>query len=128
MSRKDKSKMKGIAIQVLIGLPVLTLLLALGAAKLILGRSIGEERMGACACAIVAIVSFVASLYVAVRTPQKKIAWGILAAGMYGALLLLGNLLFFGVGYGKVLPVLGCVLGAGLLGSFLAAIRRRKYA
>lgn len=128
MSRKGKSKTKGIAIRVLIGLPILTLLLALGAAKLILGGSIGEERMGACACAIAAVVAFSASLYVAACMPQKKIVWGMMTAATYGIFLLLGNLLFFGVAYGSVLPVLSCVLGAGLLGSFLAAIRRRKYA
>lgn len=128
MSRKGKSKTKGIAIRVLIGLPVLTLLLALGAAKLILGGSIGEDRMGACACAIAAIVAFSASLYVAACMPQKKIVWGCMTAAIYGFILLLGNLLFFGVAYGSVLPVLSCVFGAGLLGSFTAAIRRRKYA
>lgn len=126
MNRKGKTK--GIIIQVLIAMPLLTLLLALGGAKLILDGKIGEEKMEICACVIAGIAAFIISLYAAIRMSQKKMLWGLLTAGCYATMLLLGNLLFFGEGYGNVLPILGVVLATGLLGSFLAALKRRKYA
>lgn len=114
--------------QLVVALPLLTFLAALGTAKLMLSEAVGQERAGLCVCIYTAVIAFAACLYCALRLPQKKILWGLLTAVSYLCLLLLSNLLFFGVGYGDILPVAGSVLGAGLVGSVLGAGKRRKYA
>ena len=124
MKRKGKRGTRGVALQLLIALPLLTFLAALGTAKLMLSEAVGQERAGL----YTAVIAFAACLYCALRLPQKKILWGLLTAVSYLCLLLLSNLLFFGVGYGDILPVAGSVLGAGLVGSVLGAGKRRKYA
>ena len=128
MKRKGKRGTRGVALQLLLALPLLTFLAALGTAKLMLSEAIGQERAGLCVCIYTAVIAFAACLYCALRLPQKKILWGLLTAVSYLCLLLLSNLLFFGVGYGEILPVAGSVLGAGLVGSVLGAGKRRKYA
>lgn len=128
MKRKGKKSTRGIVLQLAIAMPLLTILFALLSAKLILEETIGEENAGMCVCIYTAIIAFVLCFYCAIRMPQKKILWGLLTAIGYLCLLLLCNLLFFGVGYGHILPVCCCVLGGGLVGSFLGAVKRRKYA
>lgn len=128
MRKKGKRKSVGIFIQLLIAMLLLTLLLSLGTAKLILSESVPQEKIGLCVCIYTALISFAVSLYSALRMPQKKFLWGLLTAVAYLCLLLLGNLLFFGIGYGNVLPGTLCVLCGGLLGSLLGAGKRKKYA
>lgn len=128
MKRKGKKSARGIVLQLAIAMPLLTILFALLSAKLILEEMIGEEYAGMCVCIYTALVAFLLCLYCAIRMPQKKILWGMLTAIGYLCLLLLSNLLFFGIGYGHILPVSACILGAGLIGSVLGAAKRRKYA
>ena len=128
MKRKGKKSARGIVLQLVIAMPLLTLLFALLSAKLILGETIGEGSAQACVCVYTAIIAFILSLYCAIRMPQKKVMWGALTAVGYLCLLLISNLLFFGVGYGHILQIAACVLGGGLPGSFLGAVKRRKYA
>ena len=123
-----RKKGRGVIIQLAVALPLLTVLLSLGCAELILSEVIGEEKIELLACILTGIVAFAASLYAAIRSPQKKLIWGMLTALGYGCCLLVGNLLFFGIGYGRILPIMSSVLGAGLLGSLLGAAKRRKYA
>ncbi len=115
-------------LQLLLLMPVLTLLLAAIGAKLIDGEVLGEEAVNALAPVIAALSAFSLALYAALRSPQKKFLWAVTTAVAYACLLLLGNLLFFGVGFGPVLPVLASVLTAGLLGGLLGSRKRRKYA
>lgn len=126
MSKKGKGR--SVAVQLLIAMPLLTVGLSFAAAKMILSGTIGEENLTLCAYVIAGTISFVLSLYCAIRMPQKKALWGIGTAGCYAIVLLLGNLLFFGVGYGAILPMLGSVLGTGCIGSVLGAMKRRHYA
>ncbi|MGM9553619.1 MAG: TIGR04086 family membrane protein [Faecousia sp.] len=128
MKRKGKKSTRGIVVQLVIAMPLLTILFALLSAKLILEQLVGEEYTGTCVCIYTALIAFVLCFYCAIRMPQKKILWGMLTAIAYLCLLLLSNLLFFGIGYGHILPVSACILGAGLIGSFLGAAKRRKYA
>ena len=128
MRKKGGNKTRSVMLQLLLAMPALTVALALLGAKLLLGETLREERLPLLACGIAGITAFALCLYCALRMPQKKMLWGILTAGFYGCLLMLGNLLFFGVGYGGVLQTLAMVLGAGLLGSVTGAAKRRKYA
>lgn len=125
---KRKGKGRGIIIQLAIAMPVLTIAFAFGAAKLILSEAVPQAQGNLCIYVYTAVISFILCIYCALRVPQKKLLWGMLTACCYLCLLLLGNLLFFGIGYGHILPVASCVLGGGLLGSFLGAGKRRKYA
>lgn len=130
MSRRGKREHKPgrIATQLLIAMPVLTILLSLASAKMILSGTVKEEQLSACVYAVVGITAFLVCLYCAIRMPQKKALWGIATAASYAVMLLLGNLLFFGLGFGEVVPSLLVIFASGCIGSFLGAIRRRKYA
>ena len=128
MRKTSKSKKKKTVIIFLIAVPLLTLLLSLLTAKLILDGKLSEEQLNMGAIVITGLVAFMASLYAAIRSPQKKLFWGMGAAGAYALALMLGNLLFFGVGYGRVFPQLLVILGSGLLGSLCGAVKRKKYA
>lgn len=128
MRKVKKSNTKAIVLQLLIAMPILTILLALLSAKLILSETIAEEQGQICVCVYTAVVSFAASVYCAARMPQKKLLWGMLSAVLYLCLLLVSNLLFFGIGFGSLFAVSACVLGAGLFGGLLGAGKRKKYA
>ncbi len=130
MGRKGKKKQTVVSIftQILIAMPILTIVLSLLAAKIILSGTIREANLMGCVYTIGAIVSFLLSLYCALRMPQKKLIWGSAVAVLYAVMLLLGNLLFFGIGYGSMLPTLGAVLLGGIAGSLLGSVKRSKYA
>lgn len=125
---KKSSKSKTTVVVLAVAAPLLTVALALLGAKLILSGALKQERMTAVACGIAGTVALLSSLYAALRATQKKLVWGMLTAGGYACALLLGNLLFFGEGYGSILPILTACLCGGVLGSFTAAMKRRKYA
>ncbi len=128
MSRKGKKGYRGVVVQCLVAMPVLTLLLSFVCAKLIINGLIQEERIDICGYVIVAIISFLVSIYCAIRMPQKKAMWGIGASVSYAVMLLMGNLLFFGLGYGEVTSVILGVFAGGVPGSLIGALKRRKYA
>ncbi|MBE6984027.1 MAG: TIGR04086 family membrane protein [Ruminococcaceae bacterium] len=128
MRRRGKRGSRNIITQLLVAMPLLTFLLAFVCAKMIVSEILREESIMPCVYTIVGFTSFLACLYCAIRMPQKKALWGIATAGVYAAMLLLGNLLFFGVGYGQILPIILTVLGAGFVASMLGAMKRRKYA
>ena len=125
---KKSSKSKTTVVVLAVAAPLLTVALALLGARLILSGTLKQEQMTAAACGIVAVVALLSSLYAALRAPQKKLVWGMLTAGGYTCALLLGNLLFFGEGYGSILPIVAACLCGGILGSFTAAMKRKKYA
>lgn len=130
MGRRGKRKQTVVSIitQILIAMPILTIVLSLLAAKIILSGTIREANLMGCVYTIGAIVSFLLSLYCALRMPQKKLIWGSAVVVLYAVMLLLGNLLFFGIGYGRMLPTLSAVLLGGIAGSLLGSVKRSKYA
>lgn len=125
---KKSSKTKTTVTVLAIAAPLLTVASALLCAKLILSGALKQESITAIACVIAAAVSLLCGFFAARRAQQKKLLWGIAAAGGYACALLLGNLLFFGEGYDGILPIVGCCLGGGVLGSLTAAAKRKKYA
>ena len=130
MKRKGKGSAAGkkTAIVAMIAAPLLTLGLSLLCAKMMLSGSIKEEQLPTVCGVIVGIVSLALCLFVSLRMPQKKLMWGMLSAVGYACALLLGNLLFFGVGYGGFAMILLPLFGAGLIGSLLGTRRHGKYA
>lgn len=128
MAKKGKHRTGRIITQILIAMPVLTILFSLAAAKMIMSGTIGESEITHCAYVIAGLVAFLLSLYCAIRMPQKKALWGIATSTAYAIALLLGNLLFFGVGYGEILPTFATVIIAGSVGSVLGGLKRRHYA
>ena len=87
-------------------------------------RRAGEMLLAA--GVIAGLVAFLGALIAALHSGRRKLLCGLGAAGGYALVLLLGNLLFFGVHYGEALPVLLPLAGAGLLGALLGAGRRKK--
>lgn len=126
-SKRGKSVIRPLTVQLLIAAPVLTLLLCLAVARLILSGIVPEERIALCAGAIAGIIGFLLSLYCGVRVPQKKLLWGMVTAAGYALLLLVGNQFFFGMPYSGVAAILGTIFAGGFLGSLLSSVRRRKY-
>ena len=128
MAGKRKRSYRSVVMQCLLSMPTLTILLSFVCAKLIVSEILKEESLQMCVVAIVGFVAFGGSLYCAIRMPQKKAMWGLGTAVVYFVMLFLGNLLFFGLGYGEIMSVLICVLTGGILGSLIGALKRRKYA
>ena len=93
-TKRGRSVIRPLTVQLLIAAPVLTLLLCLAVARLILSGVVPEERITLCACAIAGITGFLLSLYCGVRVPQKRLLWGMVAAAGYALLLLIGNQFF----------------------------------
>lgn len=106
----------------------LTLGVCLAGAKLMLAQVVPEERVQLLACIGTGLVSFLVSMLTALRTTQKKFLWALLTAGCYLAALLLSNLLFFGEGFGQLIPNIAAIMGSGILGALLGAGKRRKIA
>lgn len=114
------------AVLLIAGMVAATLLLSMLCAALMEKGSIPEERTNLSACVIVGLVSLLSCAVVASRAAEKKLLRGMLGAGIYAALLVVSNLLFFGVGYVEVLPLFMSILSAGVLGSILGSLRKKK--
>ena len=123
---KTKKSTKGFWIFLMIAVPALTILTALGGAKLILSAALPESKLDLIVCIAIGMVALVLSMFGAYRAKQKKFIWGMLFAAGYVAVLMLSNLLFFGEGYGAILPNVISILAGGVLGSLLGAGKRRK--
>ncbi|MBQ7870909.1 MAG: hypothetical protein IJ357_02095 [Oscillospiraceae bacterium] len=113
--------------RVLLLIPVLTVGLAMLGAKLIVSGTVSETAVQTLAILITAIVGLCMGLIGAAVSPQKKLLWGLLAALTAVLAMILGNLLFFGVTYSRILPGVGATLGGGVLGALLGSKKRKKY-
>ncbi len=112
----------------LLWMPILTILLALIWGELILNAVIPEEQGRAVAVTIAFIVSFICCLITVKRCPNQKLLWSLGTAISYGCMLMLGNLLFFGVAYTGMAGQWCSILSAGLIAGFLPKKKRGKYA
>ena len=127
---KKRTKGKGSA-SVLLNLAlgtILTLGFTVLSAKLILSGTLNENGIDLYAGITKGIVALVLSLLTARRSPQRKILWGLLAVALYYLLLMICNLLFFGIAFSGVLQSALWIMGGGLLGSLLGNKKVRKYA
>ena len=105
---------------------LLTVALAGIGGALMDGGIVPEERMSILAEVCVGVVSLGVSAVMAAKAQEKKLLQGMIAAGAYAALLILGNLLFFGVEYDHFLPILLTVHATGVAGSILGGIKKKK--
>lgn len=129
MKRKAEKRKSGSRWpKILLLIPVLTVGMAMLGAQMIVSGAVPETSVQTLAVIITAIVGLCLGLLGAVVSPQKKLLWGLLAALLTAAALMLGNLLFFGVTYGHVLQGVGAALGGGLIGALLGSKKRKKYA
>ena len=125
---KTKKRTKGFWIFLSVAIPALTILTALGGAKLILSGALPESKSDLVVWIAIGLVALVLSMFGAYRAKQKKLLWGMAYAAGYIAMLLLSNLLFFGEGYGAILPNVFAILAGGFAGSLLGTGKRRKSA
>ena len=125
---KPNKRSKGFWIFLAIAVPVLTVLTAFAGAKLILSGALSESRLDLVVEIGIALVALVLSMFGAYRASRKKFVCGMAFAAGYVGILLLSNLLFFGEGYGAVLPNVIAVLAGGFFGSLLGGGKRRKNA
>ncbi len=130
MKKKGKSVVKkhrgrGLAI-LCIGALALTFGLAAVFAALMECGTISEEKRDLLAAITVGCVSLAACAVLSARTAERKLLRGMLCAAAYATMLLLCNLLFFGVGYAKVLPILLSILAGGVAGSVIGSVRKKK--
>ena len=127
MKGKKTKKRSGI-ILLCVSVPVLVLLFSLGAAQLALSGIISEDQLPASALIITAAIAFLLSLICGLRAKQKKFVWAFLTGCGFSAFLFLGNLMFFGVGFGKIWPNVLAAITAGILAGLLSGLKHRKYA
>lgn len=106
--------------------PILTLALAAGMSKMILSERIPEGAIPITAPMIAGVVALVLGVWCASATPQKKLLWALATVTGYACALMLGNLLFFGVGYADVGKILGAVFGCGVIGGVIGSAKRQK--
>lgn len=123
---KTKKSTKGFWILLMIAAPALTILTALGGAKLILSGVLPENKLALIVCIAIGLVALVLSMFGAYHAKQKKFLWGILFAAGYAAVLTLSNLLFFGEGYGDILYNVISIMTGGVFGAFLGGGKRQK--
>lgn len=114
--------------RILVWMLLSTMLLSLLSAKLILWGKIGEGYQQFVPYIIVSIVSVCGSFLTARTVPQRSLLWGMAIALGYVCSLMMGNLLFFGVAYRGVVPIIAYVLGGSIVGSSLGIIRKGKIA
>lgn len=121
---KGKNPLKGS----LLWMPVLTLGLCLLGAKLILQGMIPEEKAGIIGLFIAGVVAFVGGRMSGRRVGEQRLLWSVGTAAAYGCLLMLGNLLFFGVAYHAIGGMWICVLLGGILAGMLPYKKKGKIA
>ncbi len=109
-------------------MPLLTLLLCLLCAKLILWGKLPESALQLLPRLLGGLVSFLGAFHGTRIATQKRFLWGLVNAGAYGGMLMLGNLLFFGETFSGIGPMFLWVLIGGFLGSMVANMRKSKIA
>ncbi len=109
-------------------MPILSIILSVLAAKLILWKKISESSVEYLPWIIGAVVGLLGSYRGARLAPRNRMLWGIINATIYGLILMLGNLFFFGETFSGVGEMFLWILSGGFLGGVLANLRKGKIA
>ncbi len=109
-------------------MPVLTIALCFLTAQLILWEKIPEVGAEIMPHIIGAVISFLGAFSGARLASRKRFLWGMIDAGTYGVILMLGNLLFFGKPFSGVGTMFLWILTAGFLGTLSANFKKSKNA
>ena len=105
---------------------VIMLSLAALVAQLIMMGIIPEGSYTLMGAIIGSLTSLIGTWYCGRKAKEKRIIMGLISAIVYCLCLLAGNLLFFGVAYGKVVPIVLSVFGAGIVGSLIGAGKKQN--
>ena len=114
--------------QAIIWMPILTIGLAFITAKLILQGTIAESQGKGAVYLIVFIVSCACALITRRRCVKATLLWCLGTALVYACILIMGNLLFFGVAYEGVGMALLIILSGGFLAALLPKKKKGKFA
>ena len=109
-------------------MPLLTVLLCLLCAQLILCGKLPDSAPQYLPQLVGGLVSFLGAFRGTRIATQKRFLWGMVNAGAYICMLMLGNLLFFGETFGRIGIMSLWVLAGGSLGSIVANMKKSKIA
>lgn len=109
-------------------MPILTIGFCLAASKMILWGKLPESSVSYIPNIIGGTISLWGSYRGARIASRKKFIWGVLNAIAYGCILMLGNLLFFGEVFSGIGEMFFWIIGGGILGSFIAGLKKSKIA
>lgn len=109
-------------------MPVLTVVFCMILAKLILWGKVSESSVAHGPRIIGALTGALGAYRGARIAPRQRLLWGISDSALYGGILMLGNLLFFGEGFSMVGSMFLWILGGGTCGAVLAGAKRSKTA
>ncbi len=118
MNRKKKSKDRGVLYPIkasVVWMPILTVALSLLGGFMVWKEWVSEDKIGLLAPIFAALVSFVGAWLTLRRCSNRRLLWALGSGGVYGCMLMLSNLLFFGVVYQGVGAVWGAVLSSAAL-------------
>ena len=111
-----------------IWMPILTLGFALLTAKLILQGTIGEAQGRGAVFVIAFLVSGIGALITKKQCVKAPLLWCLGTSVTYACILMLGNLLFFGLAYEGVGPLWLVVLLGGVFAALLPKKKGGKFA
>ncbi len=109
-------------------MPLLTLTLCLISAQMILWGKISESAVGTIPQILAALISFLGAFRGTRIATQQRFLWGMINAGAYGCMLMVGNLLLFGETFSNIGTMFLWILAGGILGSLGANVKKSKIA
>ena len=112
----------------IICMPILTVVLAFLGGELILRGVISEQQGRGAALIITFTVSCVCSCITGKRCAKMRMVWCLGTAVVYGCMLMIGNLLFFGVSFRHLGMSWLAVICGGIVAVFASVKKNGKYA
>lgn len=109
-------------------MPALTVALCFLSAQLILWKKLPEAVVEIIPQIIGAVTSFLGAYSGARIASRQRFLWGIINAGSYVVLLMIGNVLFFGEPFSGIGTMILWVMSSGVMGSLMANLKKSKIA
>ena len=109
-------------------MPILTIGLCLIAAKFLLWEKIPESAVEYLPYIIATVIAVYGAYRGAHLAPRHRFLCGLINVVGFGLMLFVGNLLFFGEPFSQIGSMLLWLLIGGVIGSFVANIKKGKIA
>ena len=109
-------------------MPLLMILLCVITAKLILWGKLPEVSLDHIPYIIGSLVAIYGAYKGTRLAPRRRLLWGITNAILFALMLVMGNILFFGEPFSDHGQMFLWIIGGGIIGSFVANIKKGKIA